>query len=122
MVTNITNLSRSGLYDWMVQRVTAIVLAAYCVFLTIYLVVNPGLGFEQWSALFQQTWVRVFTMMALLALGAHAWVGMWTISTDYLTEKALGSKALFIRFSFQALCGVAMFSYVVWGIQILWGL
>ncbi len=122
MVTNITNLSRSGLYDWMVQRVTAIVLAAYCVFLTIYLVVNPGLGFEQWSALFQQTWMRVFTMMALLALGAHAWVGMWTISTDYLTEKALGSKALFIRFSFQALCGVAMFSYVVWGIQILWGL
>ena len=66
--------------------------------------------------------MRVFTMMALLALGAHAWVGMWTISTDYLTEKALGSKALFIRFSFQALCGVAMFSYVVWGIQILWGL
>ncbi|WP_211828784.1 succinate dehydrogenase, hydrophobic membrane anchor protein [Kistimonas asteriae] len=122
MVTNITNLSRSGLYDWMVQRVTAIVLAAYFVFLTIYLVVNPGLGFDQWSGLFQQTWMRVFTMMALLALGGHAWVGMWTISTDYLTEKALGNKALPVRFSFQAICGVAMFSYVVWGIQILWGL
>lgn len=122
MVTNITNLSRSGLYDWMVQRVTAIVLAAYVLFLMVYLVCHPGIGFEQWSNLYQQTWMRVFTLMALLALVGHAWVGMWTISTDYLTENVLGNKALPVRFSFQALCGVAMFIYVVWGIQILWGL
>ncbi|MCK5893011.1 MAG: succinate dehydrogenase, hydrophobic membrane anchor protein [Endozoicomonadaceae bacterium] len=122
MVTNVTNLSRSGLSDWVMQRVTAIVLAVYSLFLTIYLVVNPGIGFEQWSELFQHTFMRVFTMMALLALVGHAWVGMWTIATDYLTEKALGSAALLVRFSFQALCGVAMFSFVVWGIQILWGL
>lgn len=122
MVTSVANLSRSGLCDWMAQRVTAIVLAAYFVFLTIYLVVNPDLDFDQWSELFQQTWMRVFSIMALLALGAHAWVGMWTISTDYLTERMLGDRGLLARFSFQAICGVAMFSYVIWGIQILWGL
>lgn len=122
MVTNITSLSRSGLYDWMMQRVTAIVLAAYSVFLVIYLLVHPSVGFDQWSGLFQQTWMRVFSMLAILALSGHAWVGMWTISTDYLTEMALGKMALLIRFSFQALCGIAMFSYVVWSIQILWGL
>lgn len=122
MVTNITSLSRSGLYDWMMQRVTAIILAAYSVFLIIYLLVHPGVDFDQWSELFQQTWMRVFSMLAILALSGHAWVGMWTISTDYLTEMALGKMALLIRFSFQALCGIAMFSYVVWSIQILWGL
>ena len=32
MVTSVTNLSRSGLYDWMAQRVSAVVLAAYFIF------------------------------------------------------------------------------------------
>jgi succinate dehydrogenase / fumarate reductase membrane anchor subunit len=27
-----------------------------------------------------------------------------------------------LRFLFQAVCGLVMFIYVVWGIQILWGL
>lgn len=41
MVTSVTNLSRSGLYDWMAQRVSAVVLAAYFIFLIGYLVANP---------------------------------------------------------------------------------
>ena len=44
MVTNVTNFSRSGLYDWMAQRVSAVVLAAYFLFLIGYLVAHPGLG------------------------------------------------------------------------------
>ena len=36
MVTSVTNLSRSGLYDWMAQRVSAVVLAAYFIFLIGY--------------------------------------------------------------------------------------
>ena len=32
MVTNVTNFSRSGLFDWMAQRVSAVVLAAYALF------------------------------------------------------------------------------------------
>ena len=56
------------------------------------------------------------------ALSVHAWVGMWTISTDYLTPMALGKVGdSAVRFLFQAVCGVAMFSFFVWGVQILWG-
>ena len=33
MVTNVTNFSRSGLFDWMVQRVSAVILATYFVFI-----------------------------------------------------------------------------------------
>ncbi|RLA58972.1 MAG: succinate dehydrogenase, hydrophobic membrane anchor protein, partial [Gammaproteobacteria bacterium] len=29
MVTAVTNLGRSGLYDWLMQRVTAVILLAY---------------------------------------------------------------------------------------------
>ncbi|MEO4046640.1 succinate dehydrogenase, hydrophobic membrane anchor protein [Pseudomonas sp. CAU 1711] len=121
MVTNVTNLSRSGLYDWMAQRVSAVVLAAYFLFLIGYLVVNPGIGYDQWHALFDCTAMRIFSLLALVALGAHAWVGMWTISTDYLTPMAFGKSATVVRFLFQAFCGIAMFAFFVWGVQILWG-
>jgi succinate dehydrogenase / fumarate reductase membrane anchor subunit len=122
MVTNVTNLSRSGLYDWMAQRVSAVVLALYTLFLLGYLVFNPGLGYEEWRALFNQNWMRIFSLLTLVALSAHAWVGMWTISTDYLTPMSLGKWATAVRFLFQAFCGLVMFVYFVWGVQILWGI
>ncbi|OLU31526.1 succinate dehydrogenase, hydrophobic membrane anchor protein [Pseudomonas sp. PA15(2017)] len=121
MVTNVTNFSRSGLYDWMAQRVSAGVLAAYVLFLLGYIVLNPGMGYAEWHGLFSNNAMRIFSLLTLVALGVHAWVGMWTISTDYLTPTALGKWATVVRFLFQAACGIAMFVFFVWGVQILWG-
>ncbi len=122
MVTNVTSFGRSGLYDWLVQRITAVVLAVYLVTLLGYLILTPDLDYQQWQGLFSATWMRIASLMALMALCAHAWIGMWTISTDYLTSDMLGGKATVIRFLFQAACVVLMFIYLVWGIQILWGI
>lgn len=122
LVTNVTSFGRSGVYDWVVQRLTAVYLALYFVGLLGYLVVHPDIRFEQWQELFNATWMRIASLIALLALCAHAWVGLWTISTDYLTSDMLGSKATVIRFVFQSACVIVMFIYLVWGIQILWGL
>ncbi|MGV8844506.1 MAG: succinate dehydrogenase, hydrophobic membrane anchor protein [Pseudomonas sp.] len=122
MVTNVTNLSRSGLYDWMAQRVSAVVLAVYFIFLIGFLMFSPGLSYSDWHGLFSQNWMRIFSLLALVALSAHAWVGMWTISTDYLTPMSLGRWATGVRFLFQAACGIAMFAFFVWGVQILWGM
>ena len=121
MVTNVTNFSRSGLYDWMAQRVSAVVLAAYTLFLLGYVICNPGMGYAEWHGLFSHAAMRIFSLLALVALSVHAWVGMWTISTDYLTPMALGKWATGVRFLFQAVCGIAMFTMYVWGVQILWG-
>ena len=121
MVKNITNLSRSGLYDWMLQRVSAIILAAYTLFIGGFLLTTPDVDYQQWSDLFEQTWVRIFTLLTILSIAAHAWIGMWTVTTDYLNSRALGSKSVLIRFPVQLVCFVVVFSYIVWGIQILWG-
>ena len=40
MVTSITSFGRSGLYDWMIQRVTAVILLAYAVFMIGYFLFN----------------------------------------------------------------------------------
>ena len=121
MVTAVTNLGRSGLYDWLVQRATAVVLLAYFICLTSYLVSNPGMDYAQWNGFFQHTAMRVFSMAAILSLAMHAWIGLWCVVTDYLTPRMLGDKANLLRALASIGCGITLFTYLVWGIQILWG-
>ncbi len=114
MVTSITSFGRSGLYDWMIQRVSAVVLLGYTIFMMGYLLFNADMDYQQWSTLFNGTAMRIFTLLALLSLAAHAWIGLWSVTTDYI-------KPTGIRFIVQSGCGLLTFIYVVWGIQILWG-
>ncbi|MDT8397022.1 MAG: succinate dehydrogenase, hydrophobic membrane anchor protein [Pseudomonadales bacterium] len=119
-VSSVSSLGRSGLYDWMVQRVSAVLMLAYILFLVIVLVRTPDMQYADWQAIFALTWVKIFSLITLLALCAHAWVGMWTIATDYLTGAMLGSAATCIRFGFQSACLIVLLAYFVWGVQILW--
>lgn len=122
MVTAVTSFGRSGLYDWLIQRVSAVVLALYTLVLVGYLFVNPDLTFDQWQAFFDQLWMRVFSLVTLVSIIAHAWIGLWSVLTDYITTRQLGSKAVVIRVSAQLVLGIVAVTYVVWGVEILWGL
>lgn len=122
MVTSVTSFGRSGLYDWMVQRVSAVVLLAYTLYLTFFLLGNSNLSYQEWQGLFEQTWMRMFSLMALISLLAHAWVGLWSVTTDYITNRMMGPKATILRFLVQSACGLLAFFYLVWGVQILWGM
>jgi succinate dehydrogenase / fumarate reductase, membrane anchor subunit len=122
MVRNVTAFGRSGLSDWVIQRVSAVVLGVYFVGLLAYIVMTPGLDYAQWQALFGTTWMRVASLAALLSLCAHAWIGMWTVITDYFSEHLMGSKGTALRVVFQAATVLLIFVYLVWGVQILWGL
>ena len=121
MVTAVTSFGRSGLYDWLIQRVSAIVMAAYTVFITGFVFTTPELTFDVWRALFDQLWMRIFTLATILSLAAHAWIGLWAVLTDYLTTRLMGTKATVLRLFAQVLLGVVTLTYVVWAIEILWG-
>lgn len=121
MVTAVTSFGRSGLSDWLVQRVTAVILLAYTLFLAGFIFVGHAPDYAAWKALFACTGMRIFSLAAVLSIAAHAWIGLWSVSTDYFTERLLGPKGNIIRLVFQAVVAVILFSYVIWGIQILWG-
>lgn len=120
MVTSVTNFGRTGVHDYVVQRVSAIVLLAYVLFLAGFFLTSDGVTYLEWRGLFAQTWMRYFSLAALIALIAHAWIGMWTIGTDYLTRKALGGAGVAVRLIYNLLCTVAFAIYFAWGVQILW--
>ncbi len=118
MVTAVTSLSRSGLSDWLVQRVTAVILAAFFGFIAV--TIAGGVDYAEWSALFSQTWMKVFALLAALSLAAHAWIGMWGVFTDYLTERLMGPKGNVLRIGLQLLTSLALVVYVIWAVQIIW--
>lgn len=122
MVTTVTNLGRSGLFDWMMQRVSAIILAAYTLFIIGFLLSTPDLTHEVWANLFSRFWIRVFSLLALLSIAVHGWIGLWTVATDYLTTRMIGSPALFLRLLVLGVYALVTVFYVIWGIEILWGL
>ena len=121
MVTNATNLSRSGLSDWLIQRFSAVILAAYVLCVLGSIALTPEMDYSEWRGLFDSSVMRLFSLLALASLCAHAWIGMWTIGTDYLTERQLGSSATFIRLLYQVFCVLAVAVYMLWGIEIFWG-
>lgn len=112
VVGSVTNFSRNGLSDWLWQRVSAVVFLAYCVMLCYAIFSTPGHNFEHWHAWFMQPWMRVFTLLALLSVLIHAWVGIWTVLTDYI-------KLGFLRLIMQ--CGMIglLFVYLIWGATIV---
>jgi succinate dehydrogenase / fumarate reductase membrane anchor subunit len=104
-----------GLRDWLVQRLTALVLAAYAVFLVAYVLVSARgpLGYDTWAALFVPLWMKVVTLMALLALLYHAWIGVRDIWMDYVKPAGLRLVLQFASVLWLAACGI-------WSVQILW--
>lgn len=103
-----------GLRDWIVQRVTAVIMTIYIVLLTGYVLLHPNIGYADWDALFSHSIVRAFTLLFLLAMYYHAWIGVREIVMDYV-------KSAPLRLSIYVLVIVSLVLYVIWAVQILWG-
>lgn len=116
-----TSLTRSGMTDWLVQRVSAVILAVYTVYLFGWIACQPSVDYATWHAFMTNTPMQIFTFLALLSFVGHAWIGMWTVTTDYMTVRQMGDKANVLRLLAQMAMAIALIVVVVWGIQIIWG-
>ena len=122
MVTNVTSLTRSGLADFVVQRVSAVVIAFYALCVFGFYLVNADLTHAQLVGYFSSTPMVLFSTLTVLATAAHAWIGMWTIGTDYIGPHYFGAHALTFRLLYQSACVLVIFVYVVWALQLFWSL
>ena len=102
-----------GLRDWLLQRLTAVVMAAYTVGFAICLVWHKPATHGDWKAIFAGGFVRLATLFFFLALLYHAWVGMRDIVMDYVHSAAL-------RLTLETAAVVALLLYLIWIASILW--
>ena len=122
MVKSVTSLSSSGLSNWMLQRVSALIMTTYLIFMLAFFFVNPSPSYDQWLSLHSTLAMRIFSLLTILSIATHAWIGVWCVLTDYITVRLIGPKATPIRMFLQlAMIAVILF-YVVWTIDILWGI
>ena len=105
-----------GLRDWLVQRVTAGLMAFYTLFLLGHLLLSRGpIGYEKWAGMFSGQFMKSFTLVVILALAWHAWVGMRDIWMDYI-------KPVSVRLTLEIFSIVWLVACAGWAIQVLWRL
>jgi succinate dehydrogenase membrane anchor subunit len=102
-----------GLRDWLAQRVTAAIMAVYSVVAAAVMLTGHPITFAVWRDLFSQGWMRVATLLFMVSLAWHAWVGVRDILMDYIKPAGL-------RLALEVMVLLTIAAYVGWTIQILW--
>jgi succinate dehydrogenase / fumarate reductase membrane anchor subunit len=103
-----------GLTDWLIQRVTAIVMTLYALLLAAIALFHGGIDHALWRVLFAHGGFKIASFLFMAALLYHAWVGAREIYMDYLRPAG-------VRLAVQAATIVLLVAYLGWTIQILWG-
>jgi succinate dehydrogenase / fumarate reductase membrane anchor subunit len=103
-----------GWRDWLVQRISAVVMALYTLLIVALLLWHGGLDYAAWKATFGNELFRLATFIFMISLLWHAWVGVRNIAMDYV-------KPVGVRLTVEVLVIAALVGYAGWTIQVLWG-
>lgn len=109
-----------GTLDFLVQRITAIIMAIYSVVLFLGIVFSSDMNFDNWRGLFTFTCLgipagQLLATLAFISLAWHAWIGVRDIWMDYV-------KPAGIRLLLQVLTVLWLVASVVYFAKILWSL
>lgn len=112
-----TGLTGTGSRDWVVQRLSAVVLGLYTIIVfgwILYHSLSNTLDYTSWYGFMMTMPMKIFSLLAIFALASHAWIGMWTIFTDYI------NSSVGLRLVLQAATVISIVVFVLWGVQIFW--
>ena len=104
-----------GFGDWLVQRITALLMAVFTVVLVAQLLLPGPLGYDRWAGIFAAQWMKLLTLVVVVALAWHAWIGMRDIWMDYV-------KPVGVRLTLQVVSVVWLLGCAGWAVQVLWRL
>jgi len=107
------NNNRRGFFEWIVQRVSAILMGAYAIFIAVFFFRHAPMNFSVWNDLFSHLVMKIATFIVLIAILWHAWIGLWTVLTDYV-------KCGYLRLLLEVLVILVLISYLVWCVDALW--
>ena len=104
-----------GMRDWLSQRVTAVLMALFTLVLIVQVLLPGAMGYDKWAGIFAAQWMKLFTLVVIVSLGWHAWVGVRDIWMDYV-------KPVGLRLVLQVATIAWLVACVGWAVQVLWRL
>ncbi|SPE22550.1 succinate dehydrogenase, hydrophobic membrane anchor subunit [Burkholderiales bacterium] len=102
-----------GLRDWLIQRVTAVVMIVFIAMVVWSLAMAGALDYDSWSRVFAPVPMKLATVIAVLALCYHAWIGVRDIWMDYVKPAGL-------RLALHVGAILWLLYCLAWSVQILW--
>lgn len=105
--------SHRGLDMWLLQRASAVYMAAFLVVFLILFLASGPMDFTAWRGLFAPTAMKVGTLVFVAALLVHAWIGLREIFIDYV-------HFLVLRLALYLALGTLYLGCLVWSVDILW--
>ncbi len=113
MVNRIVVGAHYGIRGWLTQRISAVVMAVYVFALVITLMASGPLSHASWSALFSGRAMRIGTLLFVISVLLHAWIGIRDVLMDYIKNTG-------IRLTLQVLTVLWLVGCAGWALQILW--
>lgn len=104
--------ARAGFMGWLWQRVSALYLSGFLIFLALRFSLAPLSDQVAWKQWFSGGAVRLAWALFILNLLLHAWIGLRSVYMDYL-------HPLWLRFSVSALTALGLTALGLWAAQIL---
>lgn len=114
MVGRVTSLTGHGLRDWLLQRVSAVFIGLYTLFLFWMVLSHPHVSYQDYLAFFRCTGIQIANTLTAFFLLIHAWVGLWTVTTDYL------NKCVCVRLIAQLAIFITLLTCFIWALAIFW--
>jgi succinate dehydrogenase / fumarate reductase membrane anchor subunit len=114
MVKHVSSVGRNGVHDFLLIRATAILMALYTVYLVCFFAFSGEITYDSWLVFWSGTFTKVFTMIALVCVLIHGWIGLWQVLTDYV-------KPVLLRGLLQLAVIAVLLGYLFSGLFVLWG-
>jgi succinate dehydrogenase / fumarate reductase membrane anchor subunit len=102
----------SGLKAWAIQRLTAIYIGLFSLYLLLVFLVVPPADYAAWKAWIGSPLISVMLLLYVATVLMHAWIGVRDVAIDYLHPIA-------IRATFLGLVGLGLVAMGLWAVQAL---
>lgn len=102
-----------GLRDWLIQRITALLMVVYVLLWAILSVFLQISDYAVLKSLFANQWMRIASFLFFISLCWHAWVGVRNVLMDYIHTTST-------RLTIHIITIISLFFYLIWFAEILW--
>lgn len=84
----------SGLKAWAIQRLTAIYIGLFTIYLVGALILSPPADFAAWKAWMGSPLISVAMLLFVVSILMHAWIGVRDVLIDYIRPIAIRATVL----------------------------